>query len=42
MSNFLGIKSQELFLAKRNSLSMRIENATVSLRRQENAVVFYV
>ena len=36
-STFFVIKSEELFLIKRNSF----ENATVQLHRQKNAVLFY-
>ena len=37
----LGIKSEELFLPKRNRVRVHIKNATVSLRMLKNAVLFY-
>ena len=40
--NHFGQKlSWTVFFPKRNNLSMSIENATISLRRQRNTVLFY-
>ena len=40
VSTIFSLKSEELFLTKRNRLRVHIENATVSLHRQKNAVFY--